>query len=143
MTVFTAAPLSIFFAKSHAQFHWYKTDKDLKGARLPAAKDTTFVMVSDNCDVSKGWRDVLRSQCKKPKFILLSPDRGDRLGFLEPDSYQIQASSILISQIHKALATLNGVAPLAAPPVAQQKRARGVLRGKNAPRGLNRVGRRG
>ena len=76
-----------FFAKSHAQFHWYKTDKDLKGVRLPAPKGTAFVMGSDNCDVSKGWRDVQRSQCKKPKFILLSPDRGARLGLLEPDSY--------------------------------------------------------
>ena len=84
-------------------------------------------MVSDNCDVSKGWRDVLRSQCKKPKFILLSPDRGDRLGFLEPDSYQIQASSILISQIHKALATLNGVAPLAAPPSRSKKEQEALL----------------
>jgi hypothetical protein len=97
----------------------FKPDKDHKGVRLPAPKDTTFVMGSDNCDVSKVWRDVLRSQCKKPKFILLSPDRGARLGLLEPDSYRIQTSPVLISQIHKALATLNGVAPLAAPPVAQ------------------------
>ncbi|MGY9011390.1 MAG: hypothetical protein ACKVLN_04165, partial [Rhodobacterales bacterium] len=73
-----------FSAKSHAQFQRYKTDKDVKWVRLPASKDTTFVIGSDNCDISKGRRDVLRSQCKKPKFILLSPDCGARLGLLDP-----------------------------------------------------------
>ena len=54
------------------------------------------------------WQNLLRAQCDKPKFILLSKSRSDRLGPIEPDSYRIQILPILVSELHKAVTTLIG-----------------------------------
>ena len=50
---------------------------------------------------------MLRVQSNQPKFILLSKSRSGHLGQIEPDSYRIQILPILVSGLHKALATLN------------------------------------
>ena len=97
-----------FFARSRSEFFYYPTDEKLTDVELPTSAGAIFILSSANDTVLETWQNLLRAQCDKPKFILLSKSRSDRLGPIEPDSYRIQILPILVSELHKAVTTLIG-----------------------------------
>jgi CheY-like chemotaxis protein len=111
-----------FFARSRSEFFYYPTDEKLTDVELPTSADTIFILSSANDTVLETWQNLLRAQCDKPKFILLSKSRSDRLGPIEPDSYRIQILPILVSELHKAVTTLiGGQTSETAPPANSQQ----------------------
>ena len=83
-----------------------KVQKDLKGYEIPSEKETVFIFLSEDSKTIESWMNILRKQAKDPKFIVVSSNRSEKLGFLDEDAYKIQNFPMLQSELIKAIAHL-------------------------------------
>ncbi|MDG1935321.1 MAG: ATP-binding protein [Paracoccaceae bacterium] len=112
---------------------------ELEGFIIAPQSGVIYLLQSKSAEQITSWQDHVRNNASKPKFIILSEQRSDKLGQLHEDTFCIQLNPVLDTELTNALAVISGrkkpsltpqqqrVSPVLTPKKKKQRKAKSLL----------------
>jgi signal transduction histidine kinase/ActR/RegA family two-component response regulator len=80
---------------------------DLKSLEIPHTGEKIFVLSSDSPDRVVGWQEQMRERFENARFLMMTPNRSERLGLLQDDVFRTQLFPALPTELHRAFGLLS------------------------------------
>jgi CheY-like chemotaxis protein/two-component sensor histidine kinase len=80
---------------------------DLKSLEIPHTGEKIFVLSSDSPDRIVGWQEQMRERFENARFLMMTPNRSERLGLLQDDVFRTQLFPALPTELHRAFGLLS------------------------------------
>jgi CheY-like chemotaxis protein len=80
---------------------------DLNSLEIPHTGEKIFVLSSDSPDRVVGWQEQIRERFENARFLMMTPNRSERLGLLQDDVFRTQLFPALPTELHRAFGLLS------------------------------------
>ena len=85
----------------------YHVECDLKSLEIPHTGEKIFVLSSASPDRVVGWQEQMRERFENARFLMMTPNRSERLGLLQDDVFRTQLFPALPTELHRAFGLLS------------------------------------